>query len=219
MSRQILVIFMCLFSLPSFASMEVIVEDDYLEIRKQILTDYASISPSELLIAFDIDETLLVVEECLSPEDSKGFGGWLSMVFKCPAHLTEETVDDYVAEFQGLGFATLALTARGDNILKPTERELLRNGLNFKDRPFGEEINFEEPFTKKSSVVFKDGVTYSSGRNKGQVMQLLLSRLPGDFKQVVFIDDNVKNIRAMSKAYEQEPKVHVRIYHYTRFND
>lgn len=202
----------------SSALVEIIETSEYSTIRDQILEDYSTQQSSDILIAFDIDETLLVVEECLSKKQSEGFSGWLNKVFQCEAVLTENEVDDYVAEFQSLGFATLALTARGANVLEPTERELTRNGLNFYGFPFTEKDNFEVPFTAKSSIVFKDGVTYSSGRNKGKVLQVLLSEFGGDFDQVIFIDDNIKNIRAMKKAYEHEKSVHVRIYHYTRYN-
>ena len=201
------------------ATIELITTDKYSEIREDILELTQTDDPKKILLAFDIDETLLVVEDCLPEGESAGFLGWLKMARTCPANLTEDVVDDYLIEFQELGFPTLALTARADNLLAATERELARNNLNFLGEPFNATADFEHPFTKRSKVVFKNGVTYSASKNKGEVLKILLERLPKTFTEVVFIDDGIKNIRAMTRVWENDPTVHVRIYHYTKYNE
>lgn len=200
------------------AKTQIVTSDEYKDVFENISSFSEGKSPADILLVFDIDETLLIVQKCLSESESQGFAGWLKTVMNCPAELTEEIVPTQIVQLQNLGYATFALTARGDNIIKPTERELSRNSLTFLDFPLGSDKNFEESFDTKSKMVLKDGVVYASGRNKGETLKIVLEKVQRSYKWIVFIDDNKKNINAMNKAYKDDQNVFVQIIHYTKFD-
>lgn len=198
------------------ARTEIRTTDDFGRIAREIL-ELAGSDAAEVLVAFDIDKTLLVVQDCLPEGESKGFAGWLKMVNRCPADATEPGVPAHIAELQERGFATLALTARARNLIAATERELTRNGILFDGRPFDRAANFTATFPKGEPMVFKEGVTYAAGRNKGFILQEFQSRQSRPYRRVVFVDDDLKNIRHMDKTYAADPDVDVLIYHYNRY--
>lgn len=205
-------------SLDSKAEVQHLVSFDYSEVFSEIEKWTESKAPEEILVVFDIDETLMVVEDCLPPGESRGFAGWLKKVFNCEAQITEDLLDEKIRELQTQGFSTMALTARAHNLVEPTKRELNRLEIDFLGTPFTSDDNFEDRFTQRSKVVFEDGVVYASGRNKGETLKLFQSRLNKPYKWVVFIDDSSKNIRAMDRAYREDSSTLVWIVHYRRYD-
>lgn len=205
------------FSTLAQARTEIHTTDDFAKITQEILALANDERAEEILVAFDIDKTLLIVQDCLPEGESKGFAGWLKMANRCPAELTEKEVPAHIAALQKKGFPTLALTARAVNLMKATERELTRNGIVFNGKPFDAAADFNVKFPKGEDLVFKEGVTYAAGRNKGFILQQFQERQSRPFKKVIFVDDAIKNIRHMDKTYTADPDVTVIIYHYNRY--
>lgn len=205
------------FSTFAEARTELHTTNDFAKITKEILALAETERAEEILVAFDIDKTLLIVQDCLPAGESKGFAGWLKMANRCPADLTEAQVPTHIEALQKKGFPTLALTARAANLIKATERELTRNGIVFNGKPFDAKADFTAAFPTGVDMVFKEGVTYAAGRNKGFILQQFQERQGRPYKKVVFIDDAIKNIRHMDKTYTADPDVTVIIYHYNRY--
>jgi hypothetical protein len=197
------------------ASVQTVEVASYAEIMKS--EKAAPDDVGETLWVFDIDETLLVVENCLGKNNSD-YMGWIETASTCPAHLTEEEVDEDLKKIQAQGYDTIALTGRGDNLKKATKRELKRNGLEFSGHPFTRKDNFKKPISNKSDLVFDGGVAYSSGKNKGEALRWVLDKLPRDYSRVIFVDDGVLNVQHLEEAFADEARVQLKIYHYTRYN-
>lgn len=199
------------------ARTEIRTNDDFGAIVAEISRLQGSHRAEDVLVVFDIDKTLMIVQNCLPPKESKGLSGWMKMANKCPADLTEAQVPARIRDLQNLGFATIALTARPAILTAATERELDRNGIVFAGHPFDTRANFAAPFPNGQDLIFKDGVTYAGGRDKGISLQEFQRHQSRPYRQVVFVDDDRKNIRHMDQAYTADPQVDVRIYHYNRY--
>jgi hypothetical protein len=205
------------FATQAQATTETHVSNDFGFIASEIQKLAAKNTPSEILIAFDIDKTLLIVQDCLPEGESKGLAGWMKMVGKCPADVTDPRVAASVATLQEAGFHTLALTARPASVKAATLRELRRNKIEFAGRPFDATSNFTQKFPKGADLVFEAGVSYANGRNKGFILQQLQLKQAQPYELVVFVDDDSKNIRNMESAYADDPQTHVIIYHYNQY--
>lgn len=215
--RVLLAMSLGFLSVTSFATTETKVTDDFSAIYRSIQKLSENHNPGDILVAFDIDKTLLLVQDCLPSGESKGFAGWLKMVAKCPADLTEAAVPGYIRELQKKGFHTMALTARAVNLVTATERELERNDIRFNGFPFDSTRDFTESFPKGVNLVFRGGVTYAAGRNKGFILERIQAQQPRPYSLVVFVDDASENIRHMEKTYKDNSQTHVIIFHYNKY--
>lgn len=209
------------FTTQVFARTEIHTTDDFTKIAKEVLAlsqgKNAGSRAEDVLVAFDIDKTLLVVQDCLPPGESKGLSGFMKMTNQCPALPTEEKTAASVQSIQKAGFPTIALTARPAALLKATERELKRNGIDFNGHPYDAAADFTVKFEKGAPMIFKEGVTYANGRNKGFILQQFQDQQSRPYKTVVFVDDDMKNIRHMDQTYKADPDTLVIIYHYNRY--
>lgn len=186
-----------------------------------------------VLVVFDIDDTLLVIDECKGPNGERIKG--LGKLFSCPSEHTEKKLSGEIKNIQSEGFATIALTARGNNLISATQRELkrLHDGLfvfNFEGRPFV--VDFDQilvPKTKKckkgelapclsgsysNRPKFIDGVMYANGANKGLALESLLKELKVSFSGIVFIDDRSKNTKNVNEVYKNKDGVDVEVFLY-----
>lgn len=199
----------------AIASIELIETKNFDDVYKGILvsTELAEGNdPAEVLAVFDIDDTLLVMTDCVD-------GSWFAKAHKCPTELTDSSVPEYIQDLQARNFGTMALTARGHSLKKPTFRELKRHAITFAGAPFGPEFDFDLPLGKNGKVNMENGVVHAGGKNKGDVLELVQKQLEEPYKIVVFVDDNSKNIKNMEEKFKYDDSVHVIIYHYTEHRD
>lgn len=190
------------------------------------------------LVVFDIDDTLLVIEHCQRPDGSWTRG--IGKLFHCPSEHTEDILANELRRIQESGYSTIALTARGASLIKPTKRELARRHfrkktLIFKGKPYLKEFNsVSVPRTRRCKAdeippclkgedsdkpKFLEGVMYANGTHKGLALKRLLEELGDTYSAIVFIDDRKKNTDDVHEVYKNQGSVEVHNFLYLRHRD
>jgi hypothetical protein len=116
-------------------------------------------------------------------------------------------------------------TARTADVVGATEHQLTnqhllsfftRNGLSFSKL-----TSLPYPLTLsplKNSVRYEQGVLFLGGQNKGKAVLSMLQKKLTPVKNIVFIDDSLKNVKQFSQAFNHTP-YRVFCIHYTRLNN
>jgi hypothetical protein len=200
-------------------------------------------SDKRVLFVFDIDNTVLESP----PGQFLGSAQWYDWQRKLPdddarkvdcllevsgaayhiAHLVP-TEGGYAASFiaglQSSGHDVIALTARSPQFRYPTERELLRHGIDFaKAVPNGfagipgyyfPDASPDIPAPRNAS--YQNGIVMLAGQHKGAALADLLDRIgaASAYDVIVFFDDDEKNTDAMFERFSQDRRRAV-IFHYT----
>jgi hypothetical protein len=227
-----------LISASIFADSQVTETKDYSDIFPVIKDLSQKYGNEEVLVVFDVDDTLLVIEHCKKPDGTLTRG--IGKLFSCPSEHTEDGLSHSLAEIQKKGIHTIGLTARGNSMVKATQRELARKHtglktLDFQGMPFTQSLTkIEVAKTKKckrgetapclSGEVsdrpkFTKGVMYANGTHKGLALKALLKRLKASYKAIVFIDDRKKNTVNVNQVYVNQDKVEVEVFLYLRHRD
>ena len=177
-----------------------------------------------VLVVFDIDNTLLAMEQGLgadqwydwqkrlSEEDQcnprnvgERFAVQGALYFVSAMRATQEDTAAQVRVIQDEGVAVIALTSRGPDYQLQTFRELRRNNFSFSYSAIGPAGGYDEPFMPVEDgrlSLYEDGVFLTAGQHKGQMLYALLektgTRLPG---VIVMADDKQKNLDAVKETF------------------
>ena len=177
-----------------------------------------------LLVVFDIDNTLLAMEQGLGADQWYEWQKELSQHDRCSdqnvgdrfavqgalyfisaMRRTQEDGAAQVSAIQDLGVTVIALTSRGPDYQLQTFRELRRNGFNFSHFAFGPAGGYSQPFVPVENgrlSLYQDGVFLTAGQHKGKMLYSLLekteTRMPG---VIVIVDDNWKNLEAVTETF------------------
>jgi hypothetical protein len=200
--------------------------------------DLASQTGKEnILVVFDIDNTLLAMEQGLgadqwydwqkhlSKEDvcnpqnvGNRFAVQGAMYFSSAMRPTQQDAADQVKAIQANGIPVFALTSRGPEYRLQTFRELRRNGYSFVHSSIGPDGGYEGLFIPVQDGRFsryEDGVFLTAGQHKGQMLLSLLektgTRVP---TVIVMIDDKQKNLDAVKETFSAL-NIPVRAWRYT----
>ncbi len=193
---------------------------------------------SSVLIVFDIDDTLLESAEFFGGDtwynwsrgremvDGQGNpividdSDKISCIFSklgtffdlARHHPTESGVAQMVAEFQK-NYSVMALTSRSPDYRGGTERELQRASIEFAASHLLEPhqaLAYTLPDSRgnQRKVTYQAGIVMSSGLNKGQVLDDLLShKLERTYDTVFFVDDGANNIENMTNHYRDRDMI------------
>ena len=239
------ILWMILSALPalSYAQVKNIVTGEYSAVSK-IITEKETLYPSDkILLVFDIDNTLLTSgtriggdiwyqwqtdKLPLKPDDSQKvpclYENTISMLYELsPMQLTEPQLPTMLKQWQQKHTA-FALTSRAPDTLFPTLRELKRNGIDFSSSALRKKEDTLPPFEKgklKRSWLYSQGVFFSSGQDKGVILDYMLDKMGNKYDAIVFIDDGQANIHAMTKMFSKDKwsSTDFTIIHYTRVED
>jgi hypothetical protein len=177
-----------------------------------------------LLVVFDIDNTLLAMEQGLGSDQWYDWQKHLSesdqcnpsnvgerfavqgaLYFVSAMRLTQEDGAKQVKTIQDQGVPVIALTSRGMDYRLQTFRELRRNGLGFSYSAIGPEGGIAEPFVPVADgrlSLYEDGVFLTAGQHKGQMLYSLLQKTVTPLPRViVMIDDKQKNLDAVKETF------------------
>jgi hypothetical protein len=115
----------------------------------------------------------------------------------------EEVTVSEIHDLQAAGFHVLVLTAQFKDVSDITLFSLRTLGLEF----LNSSRRFQEnPFGQESDILFKNGVIFAGYQNdKGEVLKQLLHVNQFTPSKLIFIDDEIKNIRNMEKAFSNGP--------------
>jgi hypothetical protein len=181
------------------------------------------ISAQNVLIVFDIDNTLLKAKQ---PLGSDQWFEWQAEAIKqnsteaafrtfdellnaqadffqlSSMSLTEGEIPQMVRALKGMGNSIVLLTSRSPNLRNVTERELLRNNLWFADKTLGPGLPYdfiEAPF--KNKVSFMNGIFMTAGHHKGEALAYLIKKARRNFKAILFIDDHERHTKRVYETF------------------
>lgn len=194
-----------------------LVRDDALELAR-------SVGAQHVLVVFDIDNTLLAMEQGLGADQwyewQKGlaaeqpcdprvvpdrFAVQGAMYFASAMRPTQDDAATIVRDIQDTGIAVIALTSRGTGYRLQTFRELRRNGLDFRRNALEPAAGWPEDFIPghgSRPARYEDGVFLTAGQHKGDMLGELLERTGTPVPQVVVaVDDKRENLDAIIESF------------------
>lgn len=224
------------------AAVSIIKTTDYAIIEDVIRQQDIKYRPENVLLVFDIDNTLLTSgtklggdiwyqwqTDKLPNKPAAGekvpclYDNAITLLYELgPMNLTEPQVPALLHQWQQK-HTVFALTSRSQDTQSSTLRELKRHDLDFSVSPLAE-AGTTVPFEKgrlKRSWLYTQGILFSSGQDKGMVIDFLLNKTGRHFKSIVFVDDGAANIAAVRKMFSSSSWSDVETIgvHYTRVED
>ena len=179
----------------------------------------------QILVVFDIDNTLMAMEQGLGSDQWYDWQSKLQMTDPCDAMLvsdrlavqgalfyasamrpTQSDAAQLVQRLQNDGLSVIALTSRGPAFRLATFRELRRNGYSLYATAIGPERGYPDSFIPESgsrSARYEDGVFLTAGQHKGEMLKALLEKTDSAWPAVIVMaDDKEKHLRAVMETFE-----------------
>lgn len=206
---------------------------DELQLVTELALDLAETYGGEnLLVALDIDNTLLAMEQDLGSDQwfywqqalaendrcSSLYAGDRFAVQGALFHAsamrpTQPDAADQLRRMQEAGLRVIALTARGPDYRLQTFRELRRNDMSFWPAAWPPQRGYPEAFTPEGAtrpVRYEDGVFFVAGQDKGAMLQELFARSGKPAPVLVLaVDDKQANLNDIMHAFSFKPaKIH-----------
>lgn len=208
------------------------------EFVADIRSQAARVGAKRVLAVFDLDNTLLAMEQGLGSDqwyewqkeqsghnrcDPRVVGDRLAvqgaLYFASAMRPTQPDAPQQLREIQDMGVAVIALTSRGVDFRLQTFRELRRNGYDFRRSALAPETGWFEDFLPDNGlrpVRYEDGVFLTTGQHKGAMLDALLRRTGADLPSVIMmLDDKQVNLDAIHETFDSLG-VAVRSWRYTR---
>jgi hypothetical protein len=190
---------------------------DSLKLAKQAGTE-------NILVVFDIDNTILAMEQGLGadqwyewqkelatedPCNPKSVGDRFAaqgaLYFVSAMRSTQEDAASQIAIIQNEGISVIALTSRGMDYQLQTFRELRRNNISFAHSAIGPAGGFAESFIPVEDgrpSLYEDGVFLTAGQHKGQMLYALIEKTAVKMPAVIVMaDDKQKNLDAVKETF------------------
>ena len=210
---------------------------DLADVRADVLGLIDLAGKDDVLVVFDIDNTLLAMEQGLGADQWYDWQKELSnndlcnpsnvgnrfavqgaLYFVSAMRNTQPDGPEQVKAIQNLGVPVFALTSRGMEFQLQTFRELRRNGYNFSFSAIGPPGGFEKPFIPVKDgrfSLYHDGVFLTAGQHKGQMLLALLKKTGTPMPAVIVMtDDKQKNLDAIKETFSSMD-IPVRAWRYT----
>lgn len=185
-----------------------------------------------MLIAFDIDNTLLAADQDLGSEQ------WVDSLLEPLAklrrpdtqelfarrtaqlldqtydsivrslshagryHLTESGIPHRLTKLQRMGLPTIAVTSRSPAVASTTVRSLRANGIDFGRSQLGRDVPELRMPGATHAAIFHDGVLFTRGQDKGTLLSALLSLQLTAPDAVLFVDNKQKEVDRVRTALE-----------------
>lgn len=145
--------------------------------------------------------------------------------------LTEKDVPAVLQAAHQRGMHIIVETARGDDLIPATERQLTQNGVlpiikNSAIRTKNNHISFAGPYlpekisglTTNRPVAYQNGVMYVTGQNKGILLKDFLQKTGAQHSitHIIFMDDMMQNVKDVAAAYQNDPAVTMISLHYMK---
>lgn len=183
-----------------FTNQNVLAEtDDLAMVTDTTLQLAAQLGPQNVLVVYDIDNTLLAMEQglgsdqwyywqkALESEDpcspllaGDRFKVQGALFFSSGMRPTQADAALQVRRLQDAGLTVFALTSRGPEFSLPTFRELRRNGISFWPSALPPAQGFPTLFIPEGSereTLYQDGVYLTAGQHKGLMLKSLLNKV------------------------------------------
>ncbi len=197
---------------------------DLADVTADVRALVASTDKNNILVVFDIDNTLLAMEQGLGSDQWYEWQSGLNRNDKCNpqnvgnrfaaqgalyfASAMRQTQPDAATQVEALqndGFTVIALTSRGPSYRLQTFRELRRNGYSFSFSAIGPDGGYDAEFIPVDDgrlSRYEDGVFMTEGQHKGQMLFALLQKTGTAMPAVIVMtDDNQKNLNAIRETF------------------
>ena len=191
-----------------------------------------------VLVVFDIDNTLLAMEQDLGSDqwyewqkelqNEDPCSGMLvsnrlavqgALYFASAMRPTQPDAAALLRKLQDEGLTVIALTSRGSDFRLQTFRELRRADMTFWPSAISPARGYPEIFVPESGsrpALYEDGVFLTAGQHKGNMLRDLLTKSGHpDPSVVVFADDKLKNLEHVVETY-QDSGVAIHAWRYSR---
>jgi len=177
-----------------------------------------------VLVVFDIDNTLLAMEQGLGSDQWYYWQKDLSKEDPCSPQLvsnrfavqgavfhasamraTQKDAAKQVRRIQDAGISTIAVTSRGTDYRLQTFRELRRQDISFWPTAIPPQRGWPEEFIPEGGerpALYEDGVFLTAGQHKGVMMKALLDRTELPYPSIIIMaDDKAENLAAMMETF------------------
>jgi len=172
-------------------------------------------SGKNVLVVLEIDGTLLTgmpgqdADPCARSAD----------IQSSPMHPVQADASQLVQRIQDAGVKVIVLTARGPECRSHTFADLRNNDFDFNAHAWPPVEGYHEPFLPAGGnrpVVYKDGVFFTAGQNKGLMLKALLEKT-GDPQPVLIVmaDQSRQSLNEVMKEFSWS-KTKVQAWRYTR---
>jgi len=192
----------------------------------------------EVLLVYDLDNTLLAMQQELGSDQWYYWQKDLQKVDRCDSRLvtdllaaqgalfhisamrpTQDDAAQLVSSMQKQGFKSIILTSRGPEFAASSFRELRRNQLDFSHSAIGTgsgQILEFKPASDARLTRYENGVYFTAGQHKGQMLLALLKQTGTAVpRAIVMADDKADNLQHVLDAFADQP-VSVQALRYNR---
>jgi len=197
---------------------------DLADVTADVLALAEQHGKDRVLMVFDIDNTILAMEQGLGADQwyewqkelanhdkcnrqnvGNRFAVQGALLFASAMRPTQDDAASQVATVQASGVPVIVVTSRGHDYRLQTFRELRRNGYNFTYSAIGPPGGYDQPFVPVEDgrmSRYEDGVFLTAGQHKGQMLYALLEKTGTELPKVVVIaDDKQKNLDAIKETF------------------
>lgn len=221
MKKVLLISLLLCFNLYSQETIETHDFNQNYEVIEALLDKY---EPSEILVALDVDNALIAHEHALGSDQwfrwqmnllgtkspyriADNFEELLVWyrrtinIHGATTRLTDPEITNVLYKLKLYGVPHLAVTARDSETLAGTRRELSKNQVKY---------SFKSPLLEIDSkiasldepIYYKNGLAMLSGQDKGKFLKHAIDATNGQYKVVVMIDDQLRNVNKVHAAFE-----------------
>jgi hypothetical protein len=178
-----------------------------------------------VLVVFDIDNTLLAMEQGLGSDQWYYWQKDLAAGDPCSTLRVQDLLKAQGALFyasamrptqpdaalqvrrlQDAGLTVIALTSRGPEFNLQTFRELRRNGISFWPSALPPARGFPALFVPeggKREALYQEGVFLTAGQHKGAMLKALLDKTGSASPAVIVLaDDKAENLQAVMETFK-----------------
>lgn len=210
---------------------------DLADVTADALALAEQIDKNRILMVFDIDNTIMAMEQglgadqwyewqkelanndpCNTQNVGNRFAAQGAIYFASAMRPTQDDAARQVKIIQESGIPVIALTSRGPDYRLQTFRELRRNGFSFARSAIGPVGTDKLPFIPVENgrlSRYEDGIFMTAGQHKGQMLTALLQKTGTALPTVIVMaDDKQKNLDAVKETFS-ELEVPVRAWRYT----
>ena len=197
---------------------------DLAQVTADTLNLIDKLGKDKVLVVFDIDNTLLAMEQDLGADQwyewqkhlanndqcnpqnvGNRFAVQGALYFASAMRKTQVNGAEQVRAIQDTGVTVMSLTSRGPEFQLQTFRELRRNGFSFSHSAIGPVGGYDDPFVPVENgrmSLYQDGVFLTAGQHKGQMLYALLEKTGTAMPAVIIMaDDKQKNLDAVSETF------------------
>jgi len=197
---------------------------DLADVTADVLALAEQVNNERVLMVFDIDNTILAMEQGLGADQwyewqkelaghdqcnvqnvGNRFAVQGAIFFASAMRPTQPDAARQVKTIQDKGIPVIALTSRGPEYRLQTFRELRRNGYRFSHSAIGPDGGYEQVFMPVENgrmSRYEDGVFMTAGQHKGEMLYALLKKTGTTMPAVIVMaDDKQKNLDAVKETF------------------